>query len=1094
MTNNPLNYLLHLFKVNNKFNSKRKTNYIVIVSCLFLFCIPNNTFAQNKTINGNITDGDLGGPLPGVTILVKGTTNGTTTDFDGNFTITDVDQNAVLIFSYIGYKTQEINVSGKTTLNIELQPDLAALDEVVVIGYGTVRKSDLTGAVVSIGGEDLTAQPIASVSEALTGRLAGVQVVSSEGSPDSDIQIRVRGGGSITQNSSPLIIVDGFPVNSLNDITSSDIETISVLKDASSTAIYGSRGANGVVIVTTKTGKSGKISANFNMFYGVKKIANTIDIQSPEDFVKWQYEYALLRNGADNLESYERYFGLWQDYDQYIGQPGNDWQRQIYGQMGEVESRDLSVRGGSEKTNFNFNYARYDEKAIMIGSNFKRNNLSLSLKSKASDKVDLSFTIRYSDTETNGGGANEQNEVSSADARLRHSVGYSPIPLPGLTTDDTDEALSSYLINPFVAVDDNQRRKLSKNFNMVGSFSWKIIEDLKFQMDLGLDNRNDADYRFYGRSTYYANNRPSAENQGLPSLLFSDEKRETFRNANTLNYNFKKILKNENHNLNLLVGEEMIISKRNEVTSEIQGYPKLFDFDTTINLTSQGTPVIVDNFISPDDKLLSFFGRVNYDFKNRYLLTATYRADGSSKFLGDNQWGYFPSAAFAWKISEESFLENADWINTLKVRLSYGEVGNNNIPAGQTIQNYQSTTTTQINTFTNYWRPANTLANPDLRWETTITQNIGLDFDLFKGRLSGTLEAYNNITEDLLIRFPIPGSGYDDQYRNLGEVENKGIEASLNIIAIENTNYGLSFAMNASWNKNRINSLGGLDDFGQNTNWASSQIGNDYLISVGQPLGVMYGFQSDGRYEVSDFDYDTTSGTYTLKPGVADNQWLGNVSPGLMKLKDISGPDGVPDGIVDINDQTIIGDSNPDFTGGFIINARAYGFDLSAAFNFSVGNDVYNANKIEFNTSNNNAQYRNLSTEMADGVRWTNLDPASGQLVTDPTALTALNENTTMWSPYMSRFVFSDWAVEDGSFLRLNTLTLGYTVPERFTSQIGLTNLRFYGTANNVFIVTNYSGLDPEVSTRRRTPLTPGVDYSPYPRSRTFVFGLNLNF
>ncbi|MEL0455852.1 TonB-dependent receptor [Flavobacteriaceae bacterium SZ-1-7] len=1093
MTNYSLfDQLLSFLEVRKKSGHRNKA-YSVLFIGLFLLCI-NLARAQNQiSVTGTVSDGDLGGPLPGVTILVKGTTTGTSTDFDGNYELQNIASNATLVFSYIGYKTQEKSVAGQKTINITLQPDLESLEEVVVIGYGTARKSDLTGSVVAIGGDDLKEQPISNVAEALTGRLAGVQVVSSEGSPDAEINIRVRGGGSITQDSSPLIIVDGFPVNNISDVSSSDIENISILKDASSTAIYGSRGANGVVIITTKSGKEGKVSVNFNMFYGAKKIANTIDVQSPEDFVKWQYEYALL-DDPNNLDSYERYFGLWQDYDQYLGQKGTNWQKQIYGQMGEVQSRDLAIRGGSEKFNFNFNYALYDEKAIMLGSDFKRNNLSLSLKSKASDKVDLSFTLRYSDTEINGGGANEQNEVSSADARLRHSVGYSPIPISGLTTTDTDEALSSYLINPFVAVDDNQRLKTRKNFNMVGSFSWKILDDLQFKMDLGLDNRNDLDYRFYGRSTYYSNNRPAAENQGLPSLVSSDDKRVSFRNANTLNYDFQKLLDNEDHSLKLLVGEEMIITERNEVTSEIQGFPKLFDFNTARNLTSQGTPLLVDDFYSPDDKLLSFFGRVNYDFKNRYLLTATYRADGSSKFLGDNRWGYFPSAAFAWKISEEPFLAGADWLNTLKVRASYGEAGNNNIPAGQTIQNYQSSATSQFNTFSNYWRPDNTLANPDLKWETTVTQNVGLDFDLFRGRISGTVEAYKNITEDLLIRFPIPGSGYDDQYRNLGEVQNTGIEASLYVSAIEKEDYGLSFSFNAGMNKNRINSLGDLDDFGQATGWASTQIGNDYLITVGEPLGVMYGFQSDGRYEVSDFTYDATTGDYTLNSGVVDNLWLGGVMPGTMKLKDISGPDGTPDGVVDINDQTIIGDANPDVTGGMVINARAYGFDLMAAFNFSIGNDVYNANKIEFTTSNQNAQYRNLSTIMADGKRWTNLDPATGQLVTDPTQLAALNANTTMWSPFMSRFVFSDWAVEDGSFLRLNTLTLGYTVPERFTSQIGLTNLRFYATANNVFIITDYSGLDPEVSTRRRTPLTPGVDYSPYPRSRQIVFGLNLNF
>lgn len=1056
---------------------------------IFLFLgvlIGNDIFAQNGSeISGIITD-EGGLPLPGVNIIEKGTKNGASTDFDGKFSMKITSQNAKLVVSYLGFQTQEVSIDGKKVLNIVLKTNLESLDEVVVIGYGTARKSDLTGSVAAISGDALKKVAISNVAEALTGRMAGVQVLSTEGSPDAEIKIRIRGGGSLTQDSSPLVIVDGFPVNSMSDVSPSDIENITVLKDASSTAIYGSRGANGVIIITTKTGKDGKIVVSLNTYYGAKKIAKTIDVQNPEDFVKWQYEYALLE---DDLISYEKIFGQWQDYDQYIGMKGNNWQKQIYGEMGEVRSHDLGIRGGSEKVNYNFSYANYDEKTIMLGSDYKRNNISFSLKNKASEKVDLSLTFRYSDTEINGGGANEQNEISSADARLRHSVGYSPIPLPGLTTDNTDEALSSYLVNPFVAVADNQRKQLRKNFNVLGSFSWEIIENLKFKTDLGIDNYNNLDYRFYGRSTYYANNRPAAENQGLPSLVFSDRKRDRFRNANTLNYDFKNIL-GDDHSLKLLVGEEMLINKDNEVTTEIQGFPKFFDFATARNLTTQGIPQAVDNYYSPDDKLLSFFGRVNYDYKNRYLITATYRADGSSKFLGDNSWGYFPSAAVAWKITEEDFMKDISWINSLKLRLSYGQAGNNNIPSGQTVQNFESRNTTYLNGITNYWAASNTLANPDLKWETTVTQNVGLDYDLFKGKVTGSLEAYKNVTNDLLINFPVPGTGYTSQYRNMGETQNMGVEASLNFAAIEKENYGLNFSLNIGINKNKINSLGVMDDFGQNTNWASSQIGNDYVINVGEPLGLMYGYQSDGRYEVSDFNYDPTTGSYTLKDGVVDNTAVvGTVMPGTMKLKDIT-----DDGKVTVSDNAIIGNSNPKHTGGMVINAYAYGFDLSAGFNWSVGNDVYNANKIEFTTSNPNGQYRNLSTEMADGIRWTNLDPTSGQLVTDPTQLAALNANTTMWSPYMQRFVFSDWAVEDGSFLRLNTLTLGYTVSESLISQIGISKLRFYLTANNVFILTNYSGLDPEVSTRRKTPLTPGVDYSPFPRSRQLVFGLNLTF
>jgi TonB-linked SusC/RagA family outer membrane protein len=1066
------------------FNKRTNCFAIVFLLCLFM---SNHVSAQNVTLEGTVKDA-TGMSLPGVNVLEKGTKNGTSTDFDGRYKLKLSSSKAVVSFSFIGFKSKEVAVDGKTKIDVSLSEDSNNLNEVVVVGYSSVKKSDLTGAVSVVSGNDLRKNPVANLAEALTGRVAGVQVTSSEGSPDSEIKIRIRGGGSLTQDSAPLILVDGFPVNSMNDVPAADVESQTILKDASSTAIYGSRGANGVILITTKRGKDGAISVNYNMFYGMKTLAKQIDVLPTEDFVKWQYEYALLDAPTPgDVSSYTKYFGNWQDRDLYNGVKGDNWQKQIYGRTGEVQSRDLGIRGGSDKINFNFNYAHYDEKAIMVGSDFKRNNLSLALNSKASDKIDLALTMRYADTEINGGGLNEQKEVSSADARLRHAVGYSPIPLPGLTTDNTDEALSSYLVNPFVATADTDRQQFRKVFNMLGSFSWKIIENMQFKSDFGLDNFYYQDYRFYGRSTYYVNNAPASENQGMPALTIGDRKDDRFRNANTLSYDFKKLL-GEEHNLRLLVGEEMITTHSNQVMTVIHGFPKFFDFEQAQKLTTQGKPNSVDNYYSPDDKLLSFFGSVNYDFRDRYLFTATYRADGSSRFLDNNRWGYFPAAAVAWKLSEESFLKNTSWINLLKLRLSYGEAGNNNIPVGQTVQNFESSTTTWINGVGSIWAASKTLANPDLKWETTVTQNLGLDYDLFKGRLTGSLEVYKNVTKDLLILFPVAGTGYDNQYRNMGETQNKGFEATLNVVALERPNYGLNFSFNIGVNENKINSLGVMSNFGMNTNWASTQIGNDYAVNVGSPIGLMYGYKSDGRYEVSDFDYNGT--TYTLKSGVANaSTVVGTVQPGYMKLKDING-----DGVVNNSDLTIIGNANPKASGGFAINANAYGFDLSAAFNYSIGNDIYNANKIEFTTSNQNGQYRNLSSEMADGKRWTNLDVETGTLVTDPTALAALNANTTMWSPFMSRYVFSDWAVEDGSFLRLNTLTLGYTAPSAFNNAIHATKVRAYLTATNVFVITNYSGPDPEVSTRRNTPLTPGVDYSAYPRSRQLVFGLNLSF
>lgn len=731
----------------------RKGKKVCFVIMLLLGLFANNKMeAQNKTtvISGLVKD-DTGMPVPGVNIIEKGTKNSTSSDMDGKYSIRISGAKSELVFSFIGFETLTQTVGQKTALNVVLKNAASKLDEVVVIGYGTARKSDLTGSVASVSGADLKKVPIANIAETLTGRVAGVSVTSSEGSPDSEVKIRVRGGGSLSQDSSPLIIVDGFPVNSMNDISPSDVENLTILKDASSTAIYGSRGAYGVIIITTKSGsKNGKMSVNYNVFYGTKNIAKYIDVLNPEDFAKWQYENALLSSSPKGeSKEYDKHLG---PYQSYAGQEGINWQKEVYGRTGNVQSHDLGIRGGSDKINYSFNYALYDEKSIMVGSDFRRNNLSLNLKNKASDKVDLTFTMRYANTVINGSGANEQKEVSSADSRLKHVVGYAPIEIPGYTTDDTDEAVGTYLVNPFVAIADSDRKQIRNNFNMLGSFSWKIINNLQFKSDLGLDVYDNLDYRFYGRSTYYVKNVPGALFQGRPSLVMSDEKNTRFRNANTFNYDFKELL-GENHNLKLLLGQEMIVYQSNKVTSTMQNYPKTFTFDDAMNLTTQGVPIAVDNNYAPDDKLFSFFGRVNYDFKNRYLFTATYRADGSSKFLGNNRWGYFPSAAVAWKVSEENFLKDVSWVDLLKMRLSYGEAGNNNIPVGKTIRTFESSTSAWINNVTNFWAASKVMPNPDLKWETTVSQDLGLDFGFFKNRISGTVDLYNNITKDLLINF-----------------------------------------------------------------------------------------------------------------------------------------------------------------------------------------------------------------------------------------------------------------------------------------------------------------------------------------------------
>ncbi len=1074
-----------------------KTGRLVLLLMVFTMSICAGTAqAQTKTVTGTVKDTD-GATLPGVSIFEKGTSNGTTSDADGKFTLS-VKENAVLVFSFIGMAPQEVAVGSQTSFEVTLRADASQLDEVVVIGYGTVKKSDLTGSVVSVGGDDLRKMPVSTIAESLTGRMAGVQVSSTEGSPDAEINIRVRGGTSISQNNNPLYIVDGFPINSISDISPSDIENITILKDASSTAIYGSRGANGVVIITTKGGTTdGKVTVSYNTFTGFKRIAKTLDVLAPEDYVKWQYEYAMLRNNG-NPSSYEDYFGTFQDMDLYSGLKGNDWQQQVYGRTGKVFSNDLSVRGGTDKFNYSLNYARFDERAIMIGSDYQRDNITTRMNAKPNDKIDIGFSLRYSNTKINGGGANEQREVSSADSRLKHSVSYAPIHIPGLVADadDTNEQLAGDLTNPIRATRDNDRQQERRNYNMGASFGWNIIDNLKLKIEGGIDNTNTQDYRFYGLTTYYSKN----QGANAPAVIMADGKNTSLRNTNTLSYNFKKLLTGDHH-LTVLLGHEVLTKKTNLLTSTIHGYDDFYTSETAFKLTALGDPISVNNFYGPDDKLLSFFTRINYDFKGRYLLDAVYRADGSSKFLGDNIWGYFPSISGAWKVSEEKFMDGvSSWLNGVKLRASYGAVGNNNIPTGQTFQFFEpgsGTSVTWANDISTYWAASKTMANPDLKWETTYTTNIGLDFGLLQNRLMASIELYKNITEDLLVRFPTTGTGYDDQYRNMGKTRNQGVDLSFTYAIIDQPKYGLNVSFNTNFNHNKILSLGSLQEItaGTNSNWASSQIGSDYQVRVGNSLGAMFGYVNDGRYEVSDFDgYDAGTNQWILSEGVATPPAaMGTIRPGMMKLKDISGPNGVPDGIVNGYDQKVIGRVNPKHSGGFVLNGRAYGFDLTAAFSYSYGNDVYNANKIEYTSTNLNNQYRNLITDMADGKRWTNIN-AAGQLETDPTALAALNANTTMWSPYMNNYMFSDWAVEDGSFLRLNTLTLGYTVPDAITSKVKIRNLRAYVTGYNVFLWTNYSGFDPEVSTRRNTPYTPGVDYSAYPRSKQIVFGLNLNF
>ena len=1063
------------------------------------------SLSAQTTITGVVTD-ESGEPLIGAGVVVEGTTNGTITGIDGDYTITVPASAVNLVFSFIGLAEQVVPIQGRTRIDVVLAADNTYLDEVVVVGYATVKRRDLLGSVSSVGSDKLAEQPVTTVSQALSGKMAGVSVVTTEGDPDADIKIRVRGGGSITQDSSPLYIVDGFPVESINDIPSSEIQSIDVLKDAFSTAIYGSRGANGVVIVTTKSAEKGqKISVKFNSYYGRKKMANAdaIVAMDPENFVKFQYELGVIR---DNLSSYYNpYFGNFSDIDMYTGMKGNNWIQQVFGNIGSTLSTDFSVSGAGDKINWTLGYAHMGDEAIMIGSTYTRDNLSFKGNFKTSEHTSIDANVRYSRVNVLGGGANgiKDTGTTSGNGRLKHSVCYTPIPIAS-TIQGTDEE-QDYGDNapPLQSVADNDSRRIRTTWNANAAFNWMVRENLTLKIEGGLEKYSQTDDRFYGMTTYYVANN-STDKTGV-SNQHKEAFRTKYRNTNTLNYDFAELLNNDDVSLTALIGEEMTITRSNLLTTMVDGLNASYDAPMAWNFMSSGTPASVNNYYDPDDKLLSFFGRVNYDYKHRYSLGGTLRADGSSKFAAGHRWGLFPSFAASWTVSNEEWMEqNKEWLDQLKFRYSFGTAGNNNIPSGQIVKQYGATVTAWLSQSNNYWMAGKIMNNPDLTWETTYTHNIGTDFSLYQGKVTGSIEVYQNDTRDLLINFPITGSGYDSQYRNLGSLRNKGVELTLGMPLVQKKDFSLNIGDNIAYNKNVVTDLGGLDSITAQSYWASTEIGDDYIIQVGQPMGNMYGFVSDGFYTTDDFTWDGSK--WVLNEGVVDcSAIVGStyMMPGAPKYKDIAlnkkttDEDGnevyTTDGKVTVADRTVIGNASPDFTGGFNFSGYYKGLDFSANFNFMLGNQVYNANKIEF-TSSRKFSNRNLQNLMDVDKRWTNIDWNTGELITDAETLKALNSGKTMWAPFIGQAIFSDWAVEDASFLRFQSATIGYTLPEKAVEKFHLRRARVYVTGTNLFCLTKYSGYDPEVDTRRATPLTPGVDYSAYPKSIGFVAGVNLTF
>lgn len=1063
--------------------------------CLLLNACLLRAFAQDRQVSGVITSADTRQPVEGATVAVKGTKITALTNQQGRFTISVNNDKAVLVITHTGFVPVELEVGKKSSVEASLVAEVKSLDDVVIIGYQTVKRRDLLSSVSSVGARDLKDIPVNSVSEALTGRLAGVQITQSEGSPDASAVIRVRGGGSITQDNSPLYVVDGIQVeNALSVLAPQDIESIDVLKDASATAIYGARGANGVVIITTKGGKAMKTRINYNGLVGVRQLANALDVMHPYDFVMYQYE--RTRGSLSERDGFQNTYGRWEDLELYKNVPFVDWQDEMFGRNALMQTHNVSVMGGTASTKFNLSVTSNTEDGIMLGSDFNRKLINFRFDHTVNNKLKVGMTVRYNNTTVNGAGT--ANAGSSATNRLRHAIKYRPILMGGQDIMDYDpdyaletNANSLSLVNPILLNQAEYRRNYNSTANFSGYFNYEINRFLSFRSTLGYDISNVRQNAFNDTITSIAR-----QNSNMPTASINTQTRNTLNNSNVLSFTMNKsgTAFSDRNDLDVVLGQELFETVYKTYGIETRYFPigitpKAALGNMGLGSAPTGATQPPPTSTETTSRVFSFFGRVNYAFDKKYLASFTLRADGSSKFAEGNRWGYFPSGTLAWRISEERFMENLKpTISDLKLRMSYGRAGNNRINDFLYLTQFVANTYYSINDqLITAFRPSE-LANANLVWETTVSRNLGLDIGLFNDRLQISADAYKNTTSDLLVNVPVPtSSGYTQQIQNVGATSNKGIELQINGTPVVNRNFTWRANFNISFNKNNIETLGKYQDFFLfSSGWGGANQPADYLVKPGQPVGTIWGLFTDGYYTVNDFDYN--NGVYTLKANVANNSGITATAPqpGMLKFKDTNG-----DNVIDDKDRGIIGNTQPKFFGGLNQQFSYRNFDLSIFLNFQVGNDVYNANKLEF-TSGYTVN-SNLLSSMND--RWRTVDE-NGVVVTDPAALAKLNENAKLWAPLRSAssFYVHSWAIEDGSFLRVNNITLGYSLPSKLLKRAKIENFRVYATVNNLAVWTRYTGYDPEVNTRRSTPLTPGVDYSAYPRSRAFICGLNLTF
>ena len=1045
-------------------------------------CLMAVSASAQTIIKGTVRSATDQSPLEGVSVTVKGNKKGVVTSATGEFSIS-AKPNDQLIISAIGYTARTITVNASTSkLNIVLETLKNELEDVVVIGYGRVNRKDLTGSVGTVNINDLNKAPVKSFDDALSGRVAGVQVVSPDGQPGAAPTIVIRGGNSVTQDNSPLYVIDGFPIEGFNNnsINPADIESIDILKDASSTAIYGARGANGVIMITTKRGKAGRPIVSYSNYIGQQSNTNRVEVMNAYDYLQYVYEVDTATNSVLYDIKHPTYNpnGKYSLAD-YANSPSIDWQDEIF-QQSIMTNHNVSIKGGSKDTKYTLSGSIFNQTGNIIGSGFKRYQMRSTLDQTINEKIKVGFNANYSYTVTTG--SQVGGTYTTADPLLISTWRYRPLVKFGddldiLLNDAQDEAVVSstnYQWNPKLTATQQLNDRLANLLTANAFIEYNILPELKFRATAGI-NTVFTEIDVFNTSLSRLGNPYNTLGNGGPNGSITHNKLVNLVTENTFTYN--KIFAKK-HLINAVAG---FSAGQNTSSSNRFSALKVPNESLGVNGLSQGTPGN-NRTTKSSNKLASVLGRINYSYDSRYLATVSFRADGSSKFINDNVWGYFPSGSLAWHLSKEKFLINNKTISDAKIRASYGIIGNNRVSddAAYSLLNTGATSGglagaySQNNIVINATYPAN-LANPDLKWESTEETDIGIDFGILNQKITFTADAYLKKTSNLLLYASLPGtSGYTSAYENIGSVENKGIEFSVSSVNIQNKKFSWNTSFNISFNRNKVLSLtSGQPYLTSITKWISGNTiaaAPGFIARVGEPIGMFYGLVSDGVYQIPEFAVSST-GAYTLLPGYPS--YSTSIRPGWWKFADQD-----KNNVIDVNDAVTIGNPNPKFIGGLGNNFAFGNLDLNIFCQFSYGNQIMNINRILMEGGGGGSAPVGANQYASMLNRWTPTNPSNTYAKAGATITPQF---------YPSRIV------EDGSYLRIKTVNIGYRFNMPKLKQIGISNLRVYASGQNLLTFTKYSGLDPEVNSFS-SALTPGADYSAYPRAKVITVGLDVSF